>query len=434
MNVTLSPHHGLPGMAHSSAARAAVENLTRVLSIEWARFGIRLTALAAGPIATETLRTKYPKPVVEGVAGTVPLGRLGTEEEFAWLVAYLASPAGDYFSGTVLTLDGARDNWFGSWPPAGHHRRGREAARRGAAAEAVTEVPELRTERLLMRGWRDEDLDALEPDRGPSRRGEDDRGRAAEDSGRGLAPHGRHGRPLGAEGIRALGARGARQRRGRRPRRAAPPARLARSRGRLDGRARALGKGLRARGGPGRLRVGARGPRRAPHRQPDPPLQRELDPRRREARRDASRAGSPSASVDVLVYGSDLPLVRRRTRVHRRHDDERGRPGRREEAAAAREAAGIGGRKPEYEDEEGDSVDEAERVVIEGGEGARRASRPPRATCARPRPTARTATTPQRTTSATRRAPATPTPSAARPTRSRSPTPSARTALKAPLP
>jgi citronellol/citronellal dehydrogenase len=119
VNVTLSPHHGLPGMAHSSAARAAVENLTRVLSIEWARFGIRLTALAAGHFATDTLKTKYPKPVVEGVAGTVPLGRLGSEEEFAWLVAYLATPAGDYFSGAVLTLDGARDNWFGAWPPGG---------------------------------------------------------------------------------------------------------------------------------------------------------------------------------------------------------------------------------------------------------------------------------------------------------------------------
>ena len=119
VNVTLSPHHGLPGMAHSSAARAAVENLTRVLSIEWARFGIRLTALAAGHFATETLMTKYPKPVVDGVAGTVPLGRLGSEEEFAWLVAYVASPAGDYLSGAVLTIDGARDNWFGSWPPGG---------------------------------------------------------------------------------------------------------------------------------------------------------------------------------------------------------------------------------------------------------------------------------------------------------------------------
>jgi citronellol/citronellal dehydrogenase len=119
VNVTLSPHHGLPGMAHSSAARAAVENLTRVLSIEWARFGTRLTALATGHFATETLRTKYPKPVVEGVAGTVPLQRLGTEEEFAWLVAYLASPGGDYLSGAILTIDGARDNWFGAWPPGG---------------------------------------------------------------------------------------------------------------------------------------------------------------------------------------------------------------------------------------------------------------------------------------------------------------------------
>src|SRR5215216_327954 len=118
LNVTLSPHRGLPGMAHSSAARAAVENLTRVLSIEWARFGIRLTALAAGHFATETLMTKYPKQVVDGVAGTVPLGRLGTEEEFAWLVAYVASPAGDYLSGATVTIDGARDNWFGAWPPA----------------------------------------------------------------------------------------------------------------------------------------------------------------------------------------------------------------------------------------------------------------------------------------------------------------------------
>jgi citronellol/citronellal dehydrogenase len=42
---------------------------------------------------------------------------MGTEEEWAWLVAYLASPAGDFYSGTTITMDGARDNWFGSWPP-----------------------------------------------------------------------------------------------------------------------------------------------------------------------------------------------------------------------------------------------------------------------------------------------------------------------------
>jgi citronellol/citronellal dehydrogenase len=118
INVTLSPHHGLPAMAHSSAARAAVENLTRVLSIEWARFNIRVNALAPGHFATEAIK-KYPKPVHEQVARTVPMQRLGEPEEQAWLTAYLASPAGDYFSGAVLTLDGARDNWFGPWPPPG---------------------------------------------------------------------------------------------------------------------------------------------------------------------------------------------------------------------------------------------------------------------------------------------------------------------------
>jgi NAD(P)-dependent dehydrogenase (short-subunit alcohol dehydrogenase family) len=118
VNVTLSPHHGLPGMAHSSAARAAVENLTRVLSIEWARFQIKLTAIASGHFDTEVL-SKYPRAVQENVARTVPLGRLGRPEEQAWLVAYLASPAGDYYSGCVLTIDGARDNWLGPWPPPG---------------------------------------------------------------------------------------------------------------------------------------------------------------------------------------------------------------------------------------------------------------------------------------------------------------------------
>lgn len=116
VSVTLSPHHGLPGMAHSSAARAAVENLMRVLSIEWSRFNIRLTALASGHFDTDALQ-KYPAPMRANLARVPPLGRLGRVEEQAWLIAYLASPGGDYFSGTTLTLDGARDNWVGPWPP-----------------------------------------------------------------------------------------------------------------------------------------------------------------------------------------------------------------------------------------------------------------------------------------------------------------------------
>jgi citronellol/citronellal dehydrogenase len=117
VSVTISPHNGMPGMVHSGAARAAVENMMRTLSVEWSRFGIRLCAVAAGQFDTETLRTKYPPEVVEAIPSTVPLGRLGTEDEMAWLITYLVSPAGDFFSGAVLTLDGARDNWFGRWPP-----------------------------------------------------------------------------------------------------------------------------------------------------------------------------------------------------------------------------------------------------------------------------------------------------------------------------
>jgi citronellol/citronellal dehydrogenase len=119
LSVTLSPHNGMPGMVHSGAARAAVENMMRTLAVEWARFGIKTCALAAGQFATETLLTKYPKQVIDNVERSIPIGRAGRAEEMAWLVAYLASPAGDFFSGTTITIDGARDNWLGPWPPEG---------------------------------------------------------------------------------------------------------------------------------------------------------------------------------------------------------------------------------------------------------------------------------------------------------------------------
>jgi citronellol/citronellal dehydrogenase len=116
VNVTLSPHHGLAGMTHSSAARAAVEALTRAWAARWAADGIAVSAVAAGHFETEAL-DKYPDVVRAGAARTVPLQRLGQPIEHAWLVALLASELGRAFSGTVVTLDGARDNWFGPWPP-----------------------------------------------------------------------------------------------------------------------------------------------------------------------------------------------------------------------------------------------------------------------------------------------------------------------------
>lgn len=118
VNVTLSPHNGMPGMAHSGSARATVEALTRGLARRWEHAGVTVTAVAAGHFDTEVL-AKYPASVRAGASRTVPLQRLGTVAEHAWLVALLASPLGRAFGGSTITLDGARDNWFGPWPPPG---------------------------------------------------------------------------------------------------------------------------------------------------------------------------------------------------------------------------------------------------------------------------------------------------------------------------
>jgi citronellol/citronellal dehydrogenase len=137
INVTLSPHHGMPGMAHSGAARAAVEALTAELARRWAGDNVSVTAVAAGHFATE-VTAKYPESVRAGASRTVPIQRLGRPIEHAWLLALLASPLGRCFNGSTITLDGARDNWFGPWPPPGLADEAGEVPveERGAAARA----------------------------------------------------------------------------------------------------------------------------------------------------------------------------------------------------------------------------------------------------------------------------------------------------------
>jgi citronellol/citronellal dehydrogenase len=115
VNVTVSPHRGYPGMAHTGAARAAVEALTREWAAAWAPRGIAVVAAAIGRFDTESLR-KYPEVIWRGAAATVPLQRLGTMDEYAWLITLLCSPLGRDLSGSVVTLDGALDNWEGAWP------------------------------------------------------------------------------------------------------------------------------------------------------------------------------------------------------------------------------------------------------------------------------------------------------------------------------
>lgn len=117
VNVTVSPHHGFPAMAHTGAARAAVEAITRELASDYHAHGVSVIAVALGRFDTESLR-KYPAELWRSAAATVPLQRLGALEEYGWLIALLASPLGRTLSGSVVTLDGALDNWSGPWPPA----------------------------------------------------------------------------------------------------------------------------------------------------------------------------------------------------------------------------------------------------------------------------------------------------------------------------
>ena len=121
VSISMTLHYrGWPLMAHATAAKAGIDALTRTLALEWARYGIRVNAVAPGPIPTEGVRRAFAPPGGSGVPDvfaveraledyarkSIPLRRWGAPNDIANAVAFLASPAGDWITGSILVVDG----------------------------------------------------------------------------------------------------------------------------------------------------------------------------------------------------------------------------------------------------------------------------------------------------------------------------------------
>lgn len=114
VNVIAQIARGFPGMVHTGAARAGVDNMTKTLSIEWATHGLRVNAVAPGVIRT-TGTAQYPPELLERAQHATPIKRLGTSEEVAHLVTYLVSKAADFVTGQTYYIDGGASLWGENW-------------------------------------------------------------------------------------------------------------------------------------------------------------------------------------------------------------------------------------------------------------------------------------------------------------------------------
>lgn len=104
---SISGIRGKASLATYSASKGALNQLTAALSAEWARYGIQVNAIAPGAFATEAQQAVLDDPDLDRRRiRKVPAGRWAMPDEIGPLVCYLASPASDFVTGTVVTIDG----------------------------------------------------------------------------------------------------------------------------------------------------------------------------------------------------------------------------------------------------------------------------------------------------------------------------------------
>lgn len=110
VNIIANIYRGFPGMVHTGAARAGVENMTKTLAVEWSCHNIRINCIAPGTIESSGL-DQYPPAIqdlFEDAKKAIPAGRFGTVEEVAQATCFMASPMASYINGTTLYVDGAQ--------------------------------------------------------------------------------------------------------------------------------------------------------------------------------------------------------------------------------------------------------------------------------------------------------------------------------------
>ena len=122
VNIIANMWNGFPMMAHTGAARAGVNNLTKTLAVEWGRKGVRINAVAPGLIHSSGLDSYAPefKQYIMAAGKNNQANRMGTEEEVAAAVLFLLSPAASYITGETLKVDAGESLYSPLFPPSDH--------------------------------------------------------------------------------------------------------------------------------------------------------------------------------------------------------------------------------------------------------------------------------------------------------------------------